>query len=160
MDRDERLQAKRHKKWANWMQDISDIGLDVMLNWVSGFRDGMPCRLGSNMAEGGFNTCIPVRFEDGREWMVRIPKEGKCHHVDAKLLREVATMQYIHRHTSIPVPQVHAWGLSIDNELGLGPFIIMDHIRGVPLADLWRQQDKPRNWVGMIRSDIPEDKLR
>ncbi|KAF2279663.1 uncharacterized protein EI97DRAFT_482361 [Westerdykella ornata] len=74
---------------------------------------------------------------------------------DEKLRREVAVMRLVRENTSIPVPEVHAWGLSNENSLGLGPFIIMDFVQGESLHRLWRQTDE-----AVLRSDISEGDLR
>ncbi|KAF2153547.1 hypothetical protein K461DRAFT_241127 [Myriangium duriaei CBS 260.36] len=64
-------------------------------------------------------------------------------------------MKYLKQHTTIPVPCIHAWGLSGDNPLDLGPFIVIDNIHGVSLKDLW-----VRSNVGRMRSDILDEDLR
>lgn len=50
---------------------------------------------------------------------------------------EVEALNLVRRETTIPIPKVHAWGLSENNPLGLGPYILMDFIDGVCLRDLF-----------------------
>lgn len=159
MDWDERIETRNHQSLYYWLRSLDDIGLSRILAWVSTFHDGMPCRKFAPYDRGGFNFCIPVEFDNGDRWMVRLPRSGKCHHADDKVLREVATMQYVRENTCIPVPEVHAWGLSEQNVLGFGPFIMMDFVDGIPLSDVWRPPNEPRNFVGMIRSDVPREDL-
>jgi aminoglycoside phosphotransferase (APT) family kinase protein len=49
---------------------------------------------------------------------------------------EVATMEYIRRHSSIPVPRVVAYASSASNELGF-EWILMEKVDGVPLDRVW-----------------------
>ena len=53
---------------------------------------------------------------------------------------EVATIEYIRRHTSIPVPQVVAYSSSPCNELGF-EWILMEKISGVPLEKVWDEMN-------------------
>ena len=76
---------------------------------------------------------------------------------DAKVVREVATMQLIREKTNIPVPAIHGWGQSKDNSLGLGPFIIMNFIRGESLGKLWQEE---LEGMDVLKSDICERDLQ
>lgn len=127
-----------------------------LADWVSSFRNGHPCEVVENLC-GSFNWSCRVRFKDSVEWLVRFPVPGRVMDGDEKLYREVAVMYLISEKTNIPVPKVHAWGLSKHNVLGLGPFIIMDHISGgESLGHLWRVGPEER----ILRDDISERDLR
>jgi hypothetical protein len=76
----------------------------------------------------------------------------------AKVSREVAAMYHVKSHTTIPVPAVHHWGLSKDNPLGLGAFIIMDFIPDMPIRDMLTDDTDPDHKI--LKSDIPDEKLR
>ncbi|KAE8399978.1 hypothetical protein BDV37DRAFT_258992 [Aspergillus pseudonomiae] len=62
--------------------------------------------------------------------MVRFAVPGRVMNGDEKICHEAATMQFIKDKTNIPVPSIIAWGLSDENPLGLGAFIIMEFIEG------------------------------
>ncbi|KAH8589641.1 phosphotransferase enzyme family-domain-containing protein [Bisporella sp. PMI_857] len=49
---------------------------------------------------------------------------------------EVATMEYVRRHSLMPVPVVIAYSSSASNELGF-EWILMEKVDGVPLIDVW-----------------------
>ncbi|RDL35414.1 uncharacterized protein BP5553_07345 [Venustampulla echinocandica] len=49
---------------------------------------------------------------------------------DEKVGTKVEAMSLIREKTTIPIPQIKAWGLAASNPLGLGPFIIIDFIDG------------------------------
>jgi hypothetical protein len=53
-----------------------------------------------------------------------------------KVRNEVATLDYIKRHTSIPVPAVIAYDSSSENALGF-EWILMEKIPGITLRDIW-----------------------
>lgn len=53
---------------------------------------------------------------------------------------EVATIEYIRRHTTIPVPKVYAYDSSVDNKLGL-EWIMMEKMKGQPLLHHWDTHD-------------------
>lgn len=57
-----------------------------------------------------------------------------------KTASEVATLSYIRKHTSIPVPRVIAHSSTADNELGF-EWILMEKIPGVSLKSTWREMD-------------------
>jgi hypothetical protein len=49
---------------------------------------------------------------------------------------EVATMEYVRKHSSMPVPRIIAYTSSASNELGF-EWILMEKVDGVPLNDVW-----------------------
>lgn len=52
-----------------------------------------------------------------------------------KTASEVATLQFVRKNTSIPVPQIIAFDSSADNELGF-EWILMTKLPGIPLESL------------------------
>jgi hypothetical protein len=77
---------------------------------------------------------------------------------DKKISHEAATMQFVKDKTNIPVPSVIAWGLSHENPLGLGAFIIMEFIEGEPLDMILRQGSGPED-AHSLRVDISDEEL-
>lgn len=71
---------------------------------------------------------------------------------------EVEVMSLIREKTTIPVPQIKAWGLAASNPLGLGPFIIMDFIEGVSLNRLLKDHDAEAD-TRLIKEDINDDDI-
>lgn len=53
-----------------------------------------------------------------------------------KVRNEVATLDYIKQHTSIPVPAVIAYDTSSENALGF-EWILMENIPGITLHNIW-----------------------
>ncbi|TQN64259.1 Altered inheritance of mitochondria protein 9 [Colletotrichum shisoi] len=83
--------------------------------------------------KGAFNLGFRIRFEDdGPDAVIRFPKPGHISTVflEEKLVNEVRAIEFIRHNTTIPVPFVHAWGLTHESPRQLGPFIIMDFVEG------------------------------
>ncbi|KAF2254867.1 hypothetical protein BU26DRAFT_514694 [Trematosphaeria pertusa] len=105
----------------------------------------------ANRAELSTTTVAPLIGAT----LVRFPVPGRVIDCDEKLRQEVAVMRLVREKTKIPVPTVHAWGLL--NDLGLGPFIIMDYIRdGESLGNLWQKAPEKRT----LRTNISKRDLR
>lgn len=49
---------------------------------------------------------------------------------------ELATLEFVRKHTPIPVPEVYLVSHS-DNDCVGAPFVLMEQMRGVPLDDIW-----------------------
>lgn len=70
---------------------------------------------------------------------------------------EVAAINLIRRDTTIPVPKIEAWGLSAQNPLGLGPFIIMKFMQDcVSLDDLLKN---PTDGTRLLTEDISDAEI-
>jgi len=155
MDWDERAEATHGTISDEWFRKFNKARGPPIANWVSSFRDNHPSDIIGDHY-GSFNWSCRVLFKDGVEWLVRFPVPGQVMDGDEKLRREVAVMRLVREKTNIPVPKVHAWGLSNDNPLGLGAFIVMEYIPGECLGHLWRVGLKER----ILRPDISERDLR
>ncbi|KAH8829747.1 hypothetical protein DL96DRAFT_1460872 [Flagelloscypha sp. PMI_526] len=59
-----------------------------------------------------------------------------------KLRSEVATLQYIALHTSVPVPEVYHWNADATNEVG-AEYMIMQKIPGTPAVYIWNDLSFP-----------------
>ena len=162
MDWDERIEARQRRREARWEDQLIESKENGRLQrFLRGLRGDMPCEVASvpEWMRGCFNICIAVVYEDGVKWLARFCSEGWVRHADEKVRREVATMDFVSQNTTIPVPRVHAWGLASDNPLSIGPFIVMDFIEGVRLADLWMSEPDEHD-LRWLRKDVPEEDLR
>ncbi|KAF2241873.1 hypothetical protein BU26DRAFT_535226 [Trematosphaeria pertusa] len=145
MEWDERAELAHDTLCDEWFSKFRAQRGPIIANWVSSFRSGHPSAIVEDHC-GSFNWSCRVRFKDSVEWLVRFAVPRRVMDGDEKLHREVAVMCL-----------VHAWGLSKDNALGLGPFIMMEYIPGGEcLGHLWREGPKER----ILRSDISERDLR
>ncbi|GAM88686.1 hypothetical protein ANO11243_067200 [Dothideomycetidae sp. 11243] len=149
--------AEGYVAWMSEQENIEPPFTKRLTSWLSTLYYGIPCRiLNDNFEAGRFNALFPARYDDGTRVMVRISKPSFTLHGDEKIHREVAVLKYLRQNTSIPVPRVYTWGTSKDNSSGLGPFIIMELLRGVPLSAIVRDEPDMRLTI----SQVPEESLR
>jgi len=156
MDWDERAEASRYSESLSWARAVNTVRGPRLAAWVSTFRDNQPSEIVADYC-GSFNWSCKVQFDDGMQWVVRFPVNGRVMHGDEKVRHEVAVMKFIKEKTSIPMPSIIAWGSSSDNPLGLGSFIIMEFIEGEPLDRILRQGTGPQERI--LRSDISDRQL-
>ncbi|AEO59382.1 hypothetical protein MYCTH_2307624 [Thermothelomyces thermophilus ATCC 42464] len=123
------------------------------------YRPGRPVRLRQPI-RGGYNAAFCLEYADGAA-VLRVALPGVNAFAEEKVRVEVATLRYIERMTSIPVPHVYHWGTAAESPLGLGPFIIMDYIpHKCSLADILQdpsvKEDPGRQYLDR---NVPGDKL-
>lgn len=75
-------------------------------------RKACDCDLSQTPASGSLNWAITISFEDGVDWIFRSPRT--YYGVDTEtagslIASEAATLKYIRRNSSIPVPEVFAF---------------------------------------------------
>ncbi|ROT36429.1 hypothetical protein SODALDRAFT_325766 [Sodiomyces alkalinus F11] len=106
----------------------------------------LPCEIKARY-RGSFNGCFVLEFTDGSTRVVRLPLQPAVHDAWDKVRSEVCTMQYVRRHTNIPVPRVYSYGRSklCRHTSELQVFIIMEQIKGQPLTrDALETSPEPR----------------
>lgn len=145
------LQQSQDELWLLGLQRLLRNG--EFLTWVSSFHpDDVACHLADSTAHrGGYNIGCKIAFDDGGVWFVRFPRVGKIHMscVDEKTAMEVAAMELIRRETTIPVPDIKAWGLATQNTLGIGPFIMMEYVAdALTLDEVLPEANDTRRLVG------------
>ena len=98
------------------------------------------CKVNVDPLCGSYNLAFRVLFDDGVEWILKVPANGSHDRFDQlasdSMTSEVFTMKMIKRSTSIPVPDVHSFDASSKNEIGC-PYILMDFLKGRPLYEGW-----------------------
>lgn len=145
MDTDQTLNAERERLMENWAQ-LFDSSLLAIGEFVSRYRNNSLFYLVSKQC-GSFNFSVRVHWDDqGPDWLIRFPIPGKARWAEEKSQNEVAVMKYIKQNTSIPVPDVVAYGGTADNPTGLGPFIIMTWIEGQRMKEILEK--KPSDTEG------------
>lgn len=156
MNVDERLELIHKAQTDHWVDKVNAARLDGRLaKWLSTFHpDGLPCLLEGGCIHGSYNLCQKAAFSDGTVWLLRIPIVGNVcdEHADEKVAMEVEVLSLLREKTTIPIPHIKAWGLAIDNPLGLGPFIMMNFIDGVSVSHLLRKDKQTR----LLKSDISD----
>lgn len=98
------------------------------------------CKVLPKPLYGSFHLAYRVLFDDGVEWILKIPANG--HHAcydrlaSEALTSEALTMRFIKQTTTIPVPTVHRFHASPNNVIGC-PYILMDFLKGKPVWQGW-----------------------
>jgi hypothetical protein len=120
--------SKTSEWWEEWegprMENACFNAVGQHLNW------GNPWVV-TAVKCGSFNACCTVRWMDGRKVIVRTPILGKQILRQEKTVCETATMEYIRRNSSVPVPEILGKGIA-----PIGPYIIMPWVPGRPLCHL------------------------
>lgn len=171
MDFDERLtidSAHESQAWLDIFQVYHASGR--LAQWISTFHlDKLPCEIVGDFASGNYSTTfnspligIPnlackATFSNNEAWLVHFCIGDKVKLSDEKVAAEVATIGVIRKHTEIPVPEVKAWGIAADNELGLGPFIMFSFLEGVSLGAVLQNPVKGER---MMREDVSDETIR
>ena len=131
MDYDLILERSRESTLRNWAANVHN---EDVIRLASKYRPDHPQCIVECVLGGSFNICCKVVFTDGLQWIVRVPKPGRSMNMEEKVRGEVAAIKYIRLNTSIPVPDIIAFGSAEDNVGGFGPFMIMEFVVGDNLS--------------------------
>ncbi|KAI1820752.1 hypothetical protein F4861DRAFT_533465 [Xylaria intraflava] len=156
MDWDDRIILDNKASFLSWIRKYDKARAEQLTDWVSTLHENhLPCKLATHKlhdSRGAYNISCKVIFDNGEKWMVRFPMVGKVMTADEKVEIEVATMELIRERTSIPIPDIKAWGLAADNPLGIGPFIILEFIDGVGVNKILQNTD-----ARIMKDGVSED---
>jgi aminoglycoside phosphotransferase (APT) family kinase protein len=137
---------------------LDERRLGQVYEFIHKYRPGTPTGI-RRMTRGSYNAIFGLDYTDGSA-ILRIPVPGNTAFPDEKVRAEVATLRYIEKMTSIPVPHIYHWGTAAENPLGLGPFIIMDHIPHTQtLDDVLRDPTPEDKFESYLDPNIPKEKL-
>lgn len=141
-----------------WVDKVNEARLNGRFcSWVSTFHPcKLPCRIEGGFLNGSYNLCQKFIFDDGTSLVLRLPRVSSVSpgYADEKIMMEAEAVHLIRDRTSIPVPVVKAWGYSKDNPLGLGPFLLMDFIRGISLTNVFTDDQS-----GLLKEDLRDDDI-
>jgi hypothetical protein len=123
---------------------ISRISTKALGDRASKLRGGVPCsvpelrydRATRTSVMGGMNYHVPIKFEDGIEWIARIRRFNASSPPpvvrDYILQSEVATMKFLER-VDVPTPRIYDFALGGEaNPVGVG-YILMEKLPGKSL---------------------------
>ena len=94
------------------------------------------------------NLTLAPRWGRHQSYIIRVSLPVDAYY---KTASEVATIKYLHAHTSIPIPDVFAWDASDDNPIGF-EWILMERVSGIPLQEVWY----PEHMAGSVDWHIKE----
>jgi hypothetical protein len=109
---------------------------------------------------GGFNVYYRVRTARGSGALIRFPQPAYFRDAEEKILAEVATMRYISKNTTIPIPLVFHHGSREESPGGLGPFIILGWVENNgDLVDVMNTPGLTLEDTPLFNMNIDEAKL-
>ncbi|KAI1766385.1 phosphotransferase enzyme family protein-like protein [Hypoxylon sp. FL1150] len=111
---------------------------------------------------GCFNFSIAIRRRDSCDnAIIRFPVPGNIYGswLDEKVTNEVMVMQYLSKHTTIPIPPIRFWSLTKESPRQLGPFIIMDKMAGQDLSGFLKQPTEDKGQEKVLDPEIDQAKL-
>jgi len=98
------------------------------------------CKVEEEPRWGSYNLVYHITFDHGIQWMLKVPANGHQGAWDTlaseNLTSEALTVRLIGQNPAIPVPAIHHFDATMDNEIGC-PYILMDFIEGKPLHQVW-----------------------
>ncbi|KAL2759808.1 hypothetical protein ACRALDRAFT_1074057 [Sodiomyces alcalophilus JCM 7366] len=133
---DELAEADADEEHKVWIRAVFDASAEIV-DFVDARLNGGGTARYNGFFKGSFNFSYHIGF-GGRRPSVLIrfamPGESVTSWRDEKVANEAQIIEYLHEHTSIPLPYIHCWGLTKESPRQLGPFLIMDFIPGLPLS--------------------------
>lgn len=120
---------------------IADINPSAMESVVFAARHNfdnttITCSVNPTYIGGSFNIVFYATFADGLCWVLRLPILAWSALLERRLGADIAAMQLIQTHTTIPIPVIYGYDLTQGNPLGR-PYVIMSRLSGTRLGDLW-----------------------
>ncbi|ATY65232.1 kinase-like domain [Cordyceps militaris] len=142
--------SELHTRATNF---VKAVNWDALATTASQKRGGISCSFAEKFSVGHFNMTRRLDFVDGITWVARVRFPSTDAATDREALSASKTMEIeIAIKTSIPVPEVHAYNLSVQNEAG-APFILMDYIHGSVASELRVQHGSARGLFGTPEQD-------
>ena len=86
--------------------------------------------------QGRFHEIYELKFEDGWSCIARFNRNPKEH--AGVMMSAIKTMEYVRRHTTIPVPEPIYQDFDRDSEVG-ARFTLSEKMQGETLADIWEE---------------------
>ena len=93
------------------------------------------CSINLTQFATGFNNLVlEIAFSDNTYWIARIPYRTVDDNTKTSLLSEIATMNIIRQRTSIPIPRIFEFEMSMEGSFGY-PYVLMEYLGGRQLDD-------------------------
>ena len=156
---DEIAESKGEAEWLSWKDKVID-SMDEIAAFVARRRKGGEAERIVHYYRGSFNICIHIKFKDtGPDAIIRFPKAGVTAFRDEKVEKEVQVMKFLSQNTTIPLPRLISWGLTVESPQELGPFIIMDYVEGTHLSDILKKPTLSNREKEILNPDIDDTTL-
>ncbi|KAH8704834.1 hypothetical protein BGW36DRAFT_421425 [Talaromyces proteolyticus] len=135
--------SEDHTPESEFDRFVETIRLDELCATASRSRNGISCSLG-NHTIGGFNVVYELNFSDGIVWVARIPLPYNCYQPEEMSVSYAATLKYIKKNSTMPVPKVYAYDVQSAPENKVkATYILMERLSGHALPTLERTDFEP-----------------
>ena len=128
------------KRWFK-KEFFPRICVQEFLNIAVNLREGEHnCRFGQRIS-GTLHVLIFIDFDDGLQWVVKIPKwdvDGGGENMFLK--SEYATLVFLQKIETIPTPRVYGTSFTSNNPTKT-PYYIMEKLPGLPLYQAVRENE-------------------
>lgn len=141
---DKIAEADGDDEYLAWGRRILGLKTEVA-TFVASRRKGGGVGTYVDFVKGSFNLSFQISFSNGGpDALIRFPKPGHTSTAlrDEKVTNEVHIMEYLSQNSTIPIPRIHSWGLTVESPNQLGPFIIMDYVDGTLLSTLLKEPNE------------------
>ena len=140
--------------YLTWMRKLKKYSAETLASKLAArHREGTVVEA-KYLANGSFNHCYRVKFESGPDAVVRFPAIGRASFRREMVENKVAVMEYLARHTSIPIPPVLGSGTC-----AVGPYIVMQYVEGDLLSKYLKAPATEMDY-DTLNPDISEAVLR
>jgi hypothetical protein len=159
MSFDDAAWAKSEETADAWLEEVQKLHVYIAIkDFILTHRHGTAVELKTII--GGYNISFRLIYDDRSSTILRIPIPGLSRFPEEKIQYEVATMKYLKRNTSIPVPTIIHWGPRAKSPLQLGPFILMEFIEhATTLGDVLNTPGRDENARPCLDSSIDAETL-
>ena len=124
--------------YRHWVQSFFDnINWTALCQFASKLNNGKDCIADPQWTIGGRHLIRIIQFHDGTRWIARLRMTTSQSEEERSRLvqREVDCLQFVKERTTVPVPMIHGYITSPQNEIG-APFILMECFPGNTGVDL------------------------
>lgn len=121
--------------WREGETQPLDLNYEALKHIASTCLSHGKCIDITTLRRGGFHEIRVLHFEDGWSCIARFTRDFE---MLCKTESELATIQYVRRHTSIPVPQIYLVDYNENHVVG-APFVLMERLDGRPLCKAWAE---------------------
>ncbi|KAI4672360.1 uncharacterized protein J4E78_000861 [Alternaria triticimaculans] len=143
-------QEDAEQMYEAWKKRLDAAQKDIVDFVIKEVGSDVVGEFGGYLEEGSYNICLVVKLNAKPTYVIRFPQPGTtaaCF-LDEKVRNEVQVMDLL-RETTIPIPKVYSWGLTSDSPSQLGPYVIMEYVKGKPLIEELRRPTKTDDGVEM-----------
>jgi hypothetical protein len=88
----------------------------------------------TQFAKWSNNLVLELAFSDNIYWIARIPYRTIDNNTETSLLSEIATMNIVRQRTSVPIPRIFEFEMSVEEPSGY-PYVLMEYLCGRKLDD-------------------------